>query len=214
MMPAPHASACAVTARAGLASPRPIVAGGLFPNTTAADFATTQGAADMAGGAPAPRRSSALAEASKAGVAAVDDLPRWQRRPGTSLLDLPRGACLGGFFSDFQFTPPLELPVVGGDTKGDAVTEWRSMEAATKRDASVTRFEDHQKPVNPLTAGKDRHPNSPIPCGGQGRHCPAAPGVPGKSERPVVLARRIGSPRRVSRRATPGAAAFAGGVHG
>jgi len=84
--------------------------------------------------------------------------PRARRVMRVTCLNWPP-ASVGGDFpaQDVQFCP-----------RGDALARSRgmplakapSMQAATKRDASVTRFEDHQKPANPLTAGKDRQPES------------------------------------------------------
>lgn len=250
-----------------LTSPRPVVAGGLFPNTTAADFATTQGAADMAGGAPAPRRSSALAEASKAG-ALLAAIPRRQRRPGSSLLDLPRGACLGGLFlrsgcQPLQSFRPRHLGAIApfgghGTAAGGAGVpsaasnscdgKWRRFGCAGSARCRISPTEQGRtrpllngmhrpSALDPITASSGRDPlaagcrrlfrivapglqlaggltgpDHAIPCGGQGRHCPAAPGVPGKSERPVVLARPGGPHRQTPAASSPGAAAVKGAI--
>ena len=77
----------------------------------------------------------------------------------------------------------------------------RSREAATKRDASVTRFEEHQKPANPLTAGKDRHQLShPASC-----RCLSA-ARPRVSALSTGAGRVLGPPIRAafSRRSDPG----------
>lgn len=233
-----------------LASPRPVVAGGLF-DTPAAVIFPPEGAADPAGGAPAPCTSSAWC-APEAGA-----------RPGSSLLTYPRGGGLGGLLLHSGGQPPNAFrprhlgfaPFGGHGTAvggagvpsadqmrhcGDGGRRPVSRSARPcrmRRAAASLTCICRRTALDPISAMSGRDPLAAgrrwsrivapglqlaggltgrhrIPRGGQGRYCPVAPGDPGKSERPVV-ARRLGSPRRVCRRATPGTAAFAlGCAHG
>lgn len=144
-------TASEATSRSGW-KPRALPPFGCQPLRPRALTAAPRQAAQVPGGAGVP--NAALIQCKQ---------PVTPSAPGharASLSHLPPASVGGAFSSEIQFTPPPEPPVGCGNTQGDAVAEWRSMEAATRADASVTRFEDHQKRPNPLTAGKDRQPRS------------------------------------------------------
>ena len=88
--------------------------------------------------------------------------------------------------------------------------------AATGRDPLAAGCRHPSRIVAPglQRAGRLTGLGHVIPRGGQGRCCPAAPGVPGKSERPVVLAGQGGFYRQTPAVPPHGTAAFGGADHG